>query len=83
MALQQMSFGGVSRISYCSRCNKPLSNPVSVDAGMGPICRGHRKGDDGMSDLCKSNNFSDGGDQALVRKTYHRRYEKQICSYWG
>lgn len=41
MALQQLSFGGVSRISYCSRCKKPLSNPDSVEAGMGPICRGH------------------------------------------
>lgn len=54
--LQQLSFGNVSRISYCSRCKKPLSNPKSVDAGMGPICRGH--GDD-MSDECKKQEFSD------------------------
>lgn len=56
MALQQLSFGGVSRISYCSRCNKPLSNPASVDAGMGPICRGH--GGREMS-ICKREDFSD------------------------
>ena len=56
--LQQMSFGGVSRISYCSRCKKPLSNPVSVDAGMGPICRGH--GGRMKDDICKRDDFSDG-----------------------
>jgi len=56
MALQHLSFGGVSRISYCSRCKKPLSNPVSVDAGMGPICRGHKGVD---MDTCKREEFSD------------------------
>lgn len=54
--LQQLAFGGVSRISYCSRCKKPLSNPVSVDAGMGPICRGH--GGKEMNE-CKRDKFSD------------------------
>lgn len=56
MALQQLAFGGVSRISYCSRCKKPLSNPKSVDAGMGPICRGH--GDKDM-ETCKREDFAD------------------------
>ncbi len=57
MALQQLSFGGVSRISYCSRCKKPLTNPASVDAGMGPICRGH--GGKEMNDVSKRTEFSD------------------------
>jgi hypothetical protein len=58
MMLQQLSFGSVSRISYCSRCKKPLSNPASVDAGMGPICRGH--GGRTMKDgECKRQEFSD------------------------
>ena len=47
--LQQLSFGGVSVISFCARCGKPLSNPTSVQAGMGPICRGHR--DQGESNI--------------------------------
>lgn len=54
--LQQLSFGGVARISYCSRCKKPLSNPISVREGMGPICRGHG----GIEmDQCKRSEFSD------------------------
>jgi len=28
-------------VTICSRCKKPLSDPVSVRAGMGAICRGH------------------------------------------
>lgn len=59
MTLQQLSFGGVKRISYCSKCKKPLSNPVSVQAGMGPICRGHG-GKDMNNDDCNRNEFSDG-----------------------
>lgn len=58
MVLQQLAFGGVSRISYCSRCKKPLSNPISVDAGMGPICRGH--GGTMRDDVCKREGFADG-----------------------
>ena len=57
MALQQLSFGGVGRISYCSRCKRPLSNPKSVDAGMGPICRGHGGGM--KDDVCKREQFAD------------------------
>jgi hypothetical protein len=63
MTLQQLAFGGVSRVSFCSRCKKPLSNPKSVDAGMGPICRGHGGND---MDTCKKEDFTDAaviGDQ--------------------
>jgi hypothetical protein len=58
MALQQLSFGGVSRISFCSRCKKPLSAPASVDAGMGPICRGHG-GRTMKDDTCDRQEFTD------------------------
>lgn len=39
--LEQMSFGGVKAMSFCSNCGRPLSNPISVSMGIGPICRGH------------------------------------------
>jgi hypothetical protein len=55
--LQQTSFGGVAAISYCSNCKKPLSNPVSISAGMGPICRGHNRG--GSMNICKREDFAD------------------------
>jgi hypothetical protein len=54
--LQQISFGGVPAISYCLRCKKPLSNPVSIDAGMGPICRGHGGRE---MDTCQKDKFAD------------------------
>ena len=57
MALQQLSFGGVGRVSFCARCQKPLSNPKSVEAGMGPICRGH--GGTMKEDDCKRQDFAD------------------------
>lgn len=57
MAMQQLAFGGVRSVSYCSRCKKPLSNPASVDAGMGPICRGHNRGGD--MNICKREDFAD------------------------
>jgi hypothetical protein len=27
----------------CAVCKKPLSDPLSVEAGMGPVCRGNHK----------------------------------------
>lgn len=39
----QTSFAGVAPIYTCERCKRALSNPVSMRAGMGPICR-HKKG---------------------------------------
>lgn len=60
MVVQQLSFGGVRRVSFCSRCKKPLSNPASVEAGMGPICRGHRGEDLMNGDIAKREEFSDG-----------------------
>ena len=38
--LVQASFAGVSPKYICDICHKPLSNPTSMAAGMGPVCRG-------------------------------------------
>ena len=65
--LQQLSFGGVSPISFCSRCRKPLSNPKSVEAGMGPVCRGHNRGVN--MDICKRDQFSDGSIEEISEFT--------------
>lgn len=35
-----------SQIGRCARCRRPLSDPVSVAAGMGPICRSIGRGSD-------------------------------------
>lgn len=40
MSVMQGSFAGVQAIRYCEVCGRPLSNPTSVAAGIGPICRG-------------------------------------------
>lgn len=41
----QLSLGlaGVKAVAYCDRCRRQLTNPVSVGAHMGPICRGHSR----------------------------------------
>lgn len=40
MTIVQDAFGGISAVRYCDECGRPLSNPASIAAGMGPICRG-------------------------------------------
>jgi hypothetical protein len=34
----------VPAIRFCRRCGRSLSNAHSMQAGMGPVCRGHGKG---------------------------------------
>lgn len=80
MSLTQLSFGGVPTVSYCSRCNKPLTNPVSIQAGMGPICRGH--GGKDMTELSQRSDFDD----ELILDTYLRealvleRNNDRVCT---
>lgn len=38
--LQQLAMLGMPAIAYCDRCGRRLTNPMSVQAHMGPICRG-------------------------------------------
>lgn len=59
-------------ITRCTRCHRPLTDPDSIRAGMGPECRGlSMRPEDG---LCKRSEFSDEFDgstlfeQALVLK---------------
>lgn len=47
----------------CSRCGKPLSDPDSVAAGMGPVCREHGSG--GIA----------GWSPQSVRDTYHEEFD--------
>lgn len=42
MVAQRSLFGGESAF-FCRRCHRGLSNPKSIQAGMGPVCRGHNK----------------------------------------
>ena len=53
--ITQESFGGRGS-TRCLRCNRPLSNPTSIQAGKGPVCR-HRNG--GGSDKTNSEAFTD------------------------
>ncbi|MCE3256981.1 MAG: hypothetical protein K0Q64_1064 [Nitrobacter vulgaris] len=51
----QTSAFGYSGSTICTRCHRPLSDPVSVQAGMGPVCRGWTRAtdhsiDDGCTD---------------------------------
>ncbi len=64
----------MKRTSICSICKRPLSDPKSVAAGMGPVCRGHSgKGTD-MNDETQLTGFTDEFDnevpfgKALVMK---------------
>jgi hypothetical protein len=79
--ITQLAFGGVGAMNICSNCHKPLSNPVSVQAGMGPVCRGRRKGqrrDTGMDDICNRSDFSDGPiyEDILLAKALAMRREE-------
>lgn len=39
MTTTQLAFAGESPKSFCGICHRPLSNPVSVRVGIGPVCR--------------------------------------------
>lgn len=52
----------MKRTAICARCHRPLSDPRSVEAGMGEVCRGHSssagKGET-MSDETMKTDFTD------------------------
>jgi hypothetical protein len=50
----QMSFWNLPP-THCDRCGRRLTNPISIKANMGPVCRGKHGKDNGMS----SNDFVD------------------------
>jgi len=76
MSLYQTTFIRSSNkfaAARCSRCHRPLTDPDSIRAGIGPECRA-RSGSNLNSDLCNRDQFSDEFDnsipfeQALVLK---------------
>jgi len=49
----------------CSRCHRPLKDPLSIRLGMGPECRG-RSGRGSLDNgLCVRDQFSDGFDNTI------------------
>lgn len=38
MVVNKEVVGEVTSIIYCSRCKKKLTNPTSIDRGMGEVC---------------------------------------------
>ncbi len=67
MTLQQVTFTRHSNrfaAARCGRCHRPLTDPESIQLGIGPECRKHEGGvvDTG---LCKRDEFSDQFDNAI------------------
>lgn len=48
MVITQDSFFGCG-VNWCSNCGRRLTNPLSVEKGIGPICRGKHSGGSDMS----------------------------------
>lgn len=64
----------MKRNTICSRCKKPLSDPKSVEAGMGAICRGHTGKGNTMTDNANRTEFSDQFDGSIpFTKALHMR----------
>lgn len=59
----QMTFTNHSmpmkKAGICARCKKPLTDPKSIEAGMGAICRGHANQGESMSDTATRTKFED------------------------
>lgn len=70
METQTPAFGYSQGSTTCTRCHRPLSDPVSVAAGMGPICRGWSRSRDHAVDEHGSTDQHDlpwNGDVRLER----------------
>lgn len=55
----------MKRTAICSRCRRPLSDPKSVDAGMGAVCRGHSGNGETMTDETTKTEFVDRFDDDI------------------
>lgn len=61
-------------MTTCERCKRPLTDPVSVEAGRGPICRAHGYVE---SDIAKRAEFADQLDDSIpFRKALVMKREK-------
>ena len=62
MTFPSMTMPTTRRTAICESCKRPLTDPKSVAAGMGPICRGHSNTSDKgttMNDIAKRAEFTD------------------------
>ncbi len=66
MTLQQVPFSHPNRmaVARCGRCHRPLTDPESIQLGIGPECRKHKHGFIDAS-LCKRDEFHDQFDNAI------------------
>lgn len=55
----------MKRTAICARCHRPLSDPKSVKAGMGEICRGHSDKGNTMIDETTKTEFADQFDDEI------------------
>lgn len=55
----------MKRTAVCSRCHRPLSDPKSVEAGMGEVCRGHSGKGEIMTDETSKTDFTDQFDDDI------------------
>jgi hypothetical protein len=62
MTFPSMTATATQRRGICELCKRPLTDPKSVAAGMGPICRGHagtNQSGDRMTDTAQRTEFID------------------------
>jgi hypothetical protein len=62
MTFPSMAKPATRRSVSCTQCKKPLTDPKSIEAGMGPICRGHANATDKgskMTDTAQRTEFID------------------------
>lgn len=55
----------MKRTAICQRCHRPLSDPKSVQAGMGEVCRGHSNNGSAMTDETTKTEFIDQFDNDI------------------
>ena len=55
--MKQLTFWNLPP-THCDKCGRLLTNQTSIHERMGPVCRGHRKGDDAMKDTDDFTDFT-------------------------
>ena len=55
-------------MSKCARCNRGLTDPISIKRGYGPVCWAKAQADKSKEEQRESGGFYDGGDIILCRE---------------
>lgn len=55
-------------MSKCARCNRGLTDPISIKRGYGPVCWAKAQADKSKEEQRESGGFYDGGDIVLHRE---------------